>query len=86
MKTNDVPLFEWLARHLEEAALFSETMVGFHGREPDAVAAAYDLAQFATLVDVGGATGHMLTTILKRYDGVRRVLFDLPHWSRMLEY
>jgi hypothetical protein len=79
MKTNDVPLFEWLARHPEEAALFSETMVGFHGREPDAVAAAYDFSQFATLVDVGGATGHMLTTILKRYDGVRGVLFDLPH-------
>jgi len=72
-------LFEWLADHPEEATLFSETMVGFHGAEPAAVAAAYDFSRFGTVVDVGGATGHLLTTILKRYDGPCGVLFDLPH-------
>jgi hypothetical protein len=82
VKLHDVPLFEWLAQHPEEAALFSETMVGFHGREPDAVAAAYDFSPFATLVDVGGATGHMLTTIVRRYDGLHGVLFDLPYVER----
>jgi O-methyltransferase domain len=82
LKAHGTALFDYLAHHPEEAALFSETMVGFHGREPAAVAAAYDFAAFGTLVDVGGATGHMLTTILNRYAGLRGVLFDLPHVER----
>ena len=81
-KTRDKHLFEWLADHPEEAALFSETMVGFHGREPAAVAAAYDFSKFGTLVDVGGATGHLLTTVLERYPRLRGVLFDLAHVER----
>jgi len=81
-KTRDKHLFQWLAEHPEEAALFSETMVGFHGQEPAAVGAAYDFSRFGTVVDVGGATGHLLTTILKRYAGARGVLFDLPHVER----
>lgn len=81
-KTRDKPLFEWLADHPEEATLFSETMMGFHGREPAAVAVAYDFSRFGTLVDVGGATGHMLTTVLGRYPRLRGVLFDLPHVAR----
>ena len=39
-----MPLFDWLAKHPEEASLFSETMVGFHGAEPPAVAEAYDFS------------------------------------------
>src|SRR4029077_13641880 len=32
-----------------------------------------------TIVDVGGATGHLLTTILGSYPSSRGILFDLPH-------
>ena len=39
-QTLGVPIFDWLAQHPEEASLFSETMVSFHGAEPTAVAAA----------------------------------------------
>jgi hypothetical protein len=76
------PLFEWLASHPTEASMFSETMVGFHGTEPAAVAAAYDFSQFETLVDVGGATGNLLTTILGCHPRPRGILFDLPHVVR----
>jgi hypothetical protein len=71
--------FDWLSRHPEEASNFSGAMIGFHGSEPPAVAAAYDFPPSGTLVDVGGATGHMLTTVLARHTGLRGVLFDLPH-------
>jgi hypothetical protein len=71
--------FDYLARHPEEASLFSQSMVGFHGAEPPAVAEAYDFSKFRTVVDVGGASGHMLTSVLARYPTVRGVLFDLPH-------
>jgi len=73
------PIFDYLARHPEEASYFSEAMVGFHGGEPPAVAAAYDFSRFKTVVDVGGATGNMLSAILSRHAGPRGVLFDRPH-------
>jgi O-methyltransferase domain/Dimerisation domain len=77
-----MPLFDWLANHREEASMFSETMVGFHGAEPPTVAAAYDFSGLTTIVDVGGATGNLLTTILGRYPGSRGILYDLPHVVR----
>ena len=81
-KAFGVPVFDYLAAHPDEASLFSETMVGFHGDEPPAVAAAYDFSRFGTVVDVGGATGNMLAAILARHSGPRGVLFDLPHVVR----
>lgn len=77
-----MPLFDWLAKHPEEASLFSETMVSFHGAEPPAVAEAYDFSPMTTIVDVGGATGNLLTAILARYPGSRGILYDLPHVVR----
>jgi hypothetical protein len=81
-KANGMPLFEYLAQHPEEASYFSEAMVGFHGPEPPAVAAAYDFSGIKTLVDVGGATGNMLAAILSRHSWLRGVLFDRPHVVR----
>jgi O-methyltransferase domain len=76
-----MPIFDWLAKHPEEASLFSETMVSFHGAEPAAVAA-YDFSGAKTIVDVGGATGNLLTAILGKYPGSRGILYDLPHVVR----
>ena len=78
-KAFGVPLFDWLASHPAEASMFSETMVGLHGAEPPAVAAAYDFSEFGTIVDVGGATGNLLSTILGRYPKPDGILFDLQH-------
>lgn len=74
-----MPIFDWLPQHPEEAAHFSDLMIGFHGPETGAVAEAYDFTGLGTLADVGGATGNMLTAILARYPGLCGVLFDLPH-------
>ena len=81
-KAFQMPLFEYLAQHPEEASYFSEAMVGFHGAEPPAVAAAYNFSEFKTVVDVGGATGNMLAAILSEHAGPRGVLFDRPHVVR----
>ena len=78
-KEYGMPVFDWLSGHPEEASMFSDTMVGFHGAEPPAVAAAYDFSAFKIIADVGGATGNLLTTILGKYPGPRGLLFDLPH-------
>jgi hypothetical protein len=55
---------------LAEASLFSEMMVGIHSQEPPA---------FTTIIDVGGATGNMLATILADHAGPRGILFDRPY-------
>jgi hypothetical protein len=72
-------LFDYLSADPEQATLFNETMIGFHGMEPPAVAAAYVFSGVGTLVDVGGGTGNLLTTILLANPGLRGVLYDLPH-------
>jgi hypothetical protein len=78
-KVHGMPLFNYLAQHPEDASLFSEAMIGLHGQEPPAVAAAYDFSIFNTIVDVGGATGNMLAAILTRHARPRGLLFDRPH-------
>jgi hypothetical protein len=77
-----MPFFDWLENHPEQASMFSETMVGSHGAEHDAVVSAYDFSGFETIVDVGGATGNFLTAILGHYAGPRGILYDVPHVVR----
>ena len=43
-KALGMQIFDWLANCPEDASLFSETMIGIHGAEPAAVAAAYDFS------------------------------------------
>src|SRR4051812_45338075 len=81
-KIMGMPIFDWLAKHPEQASLFSETMVGIHGAEPPAVAAAYDFSDCKTIVDVGGATGNLLCAILEKYPNAQGLLYDLPHVVR----
>ena len=78
-KAQGISFFDYLEQHPDDAALFSETMVGFHSEEPPAVAAAYDFSSFKTIVDVGGATGNMLAAVLSSHSGPRGILFDRPH-------
>jgi hypothetical protein len=72
-------LFDYLATAPEQATMFNETMIGFHGAEPPAVAAAYDFSGIGKLIDVGGGTGNLLTTILLANPKLRGALYDLPH-------
>ena len=81
-KAFGMPIFDYLAKNPEDAAHFSEAMVGFHGPEPATVAEAYDFSQFRTVVDVGGATGNMLAAVLGRHAGPKGVLFDMAHVVR----
>jgi NAD(P)H-hydrate repair Nnr-like enzyme with NAD(P)H-hydrate dehydratase domain len=61
-----VPVFDYLTQHPDEAKLIGEALIGIHGDEPSAIAAAYDFANIQTLMDVGG-TGNLLATILRAY-------------------
>ena len=51
-----MPIFDFMAKEPQEAAHFSEAMIGIHGGEPPAIAEAYDFSRFGVIADVGGST------------------------------
>ena len=71
------PIFDWMSKEPEAAALFNDAMVGIHGGEVPAVAAAYPFT--GTVVDVGGGVGNMIAHVLQAHPDTRGVVFDLPH-------
>jgi hypothetical protein len=71
------PVFDWLAHEPEQAALFNDAMIGIHGGEPPAVAAAYPFA--GTVIDVGGGSGNMIVNVLRQHPEARGVTYDMPH-------
>jgi hypothetical protein len=71
------PIFDWLSHQPAEAVLFNEAMIGIHGGEVPAVAAAYPFT--GTVIDVGGGVGNMIAQVLTAHPGTRGVVFDLPH-------
>ena len=79
------PAFGWqammarFAEHPDEAALFSQAMVDKSAAVVPAVVEAYDFSTFATVVDVGGGTGRLLSAILEHNTATTGVLFELPH-------
>jgi hypothetical protein len=74
-----MPIFEYLASHPDDAAMFARTMIDVHGPEAAAVASAYDLSGVNTLVDLGGGVGNWLTALLKGNPNLHGILFELPH-------
>jgi hypothetical protein len=80
-----MPVFDWYARDPEAAAIGA---AGLHSRsvaENDAVVAAVDVGDAASVLDVGGGRGSLLRTFLAAHPHLRGTLFDLPHVVGALE-
>lgn len=71
--------FEWLSERPELSTQFNKSMAGVFGKEPLHVAEAYDFSVFASIVDVGGGNGNVLSLILSRHPGPHGLVFDQPH-------
>jgi O-methyltransferase/methyltransferase family protein len=78
-KTFGVPVFEWFPKNPEESEVFNNAMTMFSAMVIPAVLDVYDFSGIATLVDVAGGHGRVLTSILEKYPAMRGVLFDLEH-------
>ncbi|MGW4112328.1 methyltransferase [Actinosynnema sp. NPDC004786] len=72
-------LFEYYARDPEAAAGFNDGMAAFSRVENAPVAAACEIPEDATVVDVGGGQGGLLLEVLRRNPSARGILFDLAH-------
>lgn len=74
----DGGLFTHFFRTPEAQRDFLMGMHGFGMISSPAVIAAFDLSRFASLVDLGGATGHLALAARDRYPHMKAALFDLP--------
>jgi hypothetical protein len=74
-----MPIFEYLACHPDDAAMFARTMIDVHGPEAAAIACAYGLSDVNLLVDLGGGVGNWLTALLNANPNLKGILLELPH-------
>src|ERR1039458_4649246 len=74
----DGAIFGGFYRTEEAMRNFLRGMHGFGMLTSPPVVAAFDLARFHRLVDLGGGTGHLAIAACQRYPGLRSVGFDLP--------
>src|ERR1700761_7343200 len=72
------PAFPWMREHPEKERMFSASMASISVMENAAVTRAYAFGKLRSVVDVGGAHGHLLSSILRSYVKLRGVLFDQP--------
>ena len=77
-KIHGTQLFDYLAEHPEDAAVFDAAMTSMSTNEPVGIIKAYDFTRFGTIVDVGGGCGGLLAAILSANPHLQGVLFDLP--------
>src|SRR5207249_1374268 len=73
-----LPVWEYFEKNPDAGRIFAESMISFSGLQISAVMASYDFSSYSTIIDVGGGTGHFLTTILKATPQATGILFDLP--------
>lgn len=72
------PAFDYLAAEPELGEIFNAAMTGGSAAAIPPVIAAYDFSSFATIVDVGGGHGRLLSAILAATPAARGILFDQP--------
>lgn len=70
--------FDYFAEKPELAELFNQTMTSVSQLTTVPVVTGYDFSGYATIVDVGGGHGPLLTAILAACPASRGILYDLP--------
>jgi precorrin-6B methylase 2 len=72
-------LWDWYASHPEESAAFSGAMDNLAAQVAAEVTRAIDFSGVARVVDVGGASGTLVSAVLRAFPNTQGVLLDLPH-------
>ncbi|MEX2027457.1 MAG: class I SAM-dependent methyltransferase, partial [Pirellulaceae bacterium] len=74
----DGPIFSHFFQDEEAKREFLMGMHGYGLISSPHVIAAFDLSPFTRMVDLGGATGHLVAAACERYPQFSGVVFDLP--------
>ena len=72
-------LFEWYAQSPKEAGFFNAAMGNLSALAAGELVRVFDFSTVRKVVDVGGAHGVLLASILRANPAVHGILFDLPH-------
>ena len=72
------PIFDKLYSDPAMREQFLDVMAGISLRSVHALAERFDFSQYATLCDVGGATGQLAVVVASRHPHLRCTSFDLP--------
>lgn len=78
IKRSQKSMFEELYSDLPRLEQFMGAMRGISAGNFAALAEKFDFSKYATLCDVGGATGLLSCLVAKRHSDIRCVSFDLP--------
>ena len=70
--------YEYLDDDRGANAVFHQAMSGYSAQESAAIVEAYDFSRAATVVDVGGGHGALLTAILRAHEELTGIVCDLP--------
>lgn len=80
---NGMTFFQYIASDPKRSELMGKFMTGIYGPEGAKIAAGFPFGRFQSLIDIGGAQGHVLVDILQRHPGVRGALFELPRTAEV---
>jgi len=72
-------LWDWYGSHAEESAAFSGAMDNLAAQVAAEVTRAIDFSNVGRVVDVGGASGTLVTAVLRAFPQTKGVLLDLSH-------
>ncbi|MYW98721.1 methyltransferase [Streptomyces sp. st77] len=78
-------LFGYLAAHPQESERFTAAMAAMTEGVAERLADVLELSGSETVVDVGGAAGAFVQTLMKRHSSLRGVVLDLPHLAEASE-
>ena len=62
---------------------FLKGMHGFGRISSPAVAGAFDLSRFHRMIDLGGASGHLVAAVRERYPNIQAQVFDLAEVAKL---
>jgi len=76
--TYQQPVFNYFKDHPAAAKRFNEAMKDKSQIVITSCLSSYDFGKFSKVYDIGGGTGHFLSTLLKKNPSMRGLLFDVP--------
>ena len=75
----EATIFDYFAKHLDEAAFFTESMGNLSRVAAEDIAAVLDTKGVTLALDLGGANGEVVRAMLRANPDLRGGVFDLPH-------